>query len=286
MSEQRFDPMTGKPINQNSSGQQPKADKNMALVFVLAGIAVVLLLAIILLGAYVCITLVGSVSSDKSLNQNTHVQATESEVAEPEPIVSEESETIENVVEDETAGEEEETKQENSANTKQIDPNSMYAFRIGEEQYQPPCKVSEFLDRGWRFFDENDGDVSIKPGDYDYSLLDYGGENKISLSVTVRNLDDELKSISDCYVTEVSLDKYFAVFSEEEITTHDGDIVLGKSTRDDVIAAFGEPDMSYDVDDKKFNLYEEKEDHKYVKYVSDKDGIIDEIIIGNDDLTE
>ncbi len=269
MSEQRFDPMTGKPINQNYAGQQPtgqqtyggqqpynmqqqynnwydptmqkpKAGKNKGLIFALAGIGVVLLAAIILIGVYVCTTIVKSTLPDQNAETNTYAQDEEPVKLTPAPIVEEpaEEKTAKEESSKEESAEEETTVEE--ADTDVYD--DMFDVKIGDKVYNIPCKVSEFIDDGWTFDDEQILEKSLGSDEMEYSSLYYKGSDKDFVTVAIKNFDANSQTVGDSYITEVDVYKKTSMNEDLEVKTHSGDIVLGKSTQKDIVSVLGKAD--------------------------------------------
>ncbi len=246
--------------------EREQSNKNKKVAFIALGVCGFLALILIIFGVVKCVQIFGDKKPDKEisaeLEEPKRAETVEPEVVEPEPVEPKEDpsenleveeipglEKLEDPTTEDILGEEPKEEEKVAEDTKKSvsnsgtaanDPNSLFAFRIGNEDYHVPCKVSDFLDKGWTFDDDNVANENLGNYEYDFVNLNYPGTNK-NLDVQVMNFDVNSQLLKDCYVSKVSVSLYDIDNFGAEITSHNGDLVLGKSSQEDVIAVLGEP---------------------------------------------
>ena len=163
---------------------------------------------------------------------------------------------------------------------------AMFSLQVSDQHYNIPAKVSEFLDNGWTFDTQADANATIGSHDKEFTYMYFPGAERGSISMAVTNFSLDSQQMKDCYVTEISFTSY-DVKNIGVIKVHDGDIVLGESSEDDVKAILGTPD---DVIESSVtgghNLYymSELDDSldSFVSLMIDENGLVDHIRVENE----
>lgn len=151
-----------------------------------------------------------------------------------------------------------------------------FDFSIDGDNYSVPMSYWEWQLKGWNYESGEDEKIGAHV---------YGSSMKIKkddlwMSVQPMNNTDSEISLSDAYIGEVVLDMDSQKADVHEIKYVD--IVLGKSTMDDVKAAFGEPTSVSESDDYPEFIYEYGT-YVNVKFHFDvkKGNIVDKILLNN-----
>ena len=135
------------------------------------------------------------------------------------------------------------------------DTRDLFSVRVGSFEYTFPEKVTTFLNDGWTFDDQKTLDESLGSRDYEYCTIYYPGSERGNVTVNVTNFDPNAQVIRDCYITKVTFSDYDIDLFGADISTHNGDIVVGQTTENEIIAALGTPDNLYEEDDGNFLTY-------------------------------
>lgn len=152
-----------------------------------------------------------------------------------------------------------------------------FEFSIDGESYKFPLLYSDMEKNGWSY-KSNAGIKAIKPNQYLIGLRIEKGD--LSMSVQPINLTKSVLTAAEANIGKLTLDSDY-IKPDSHKTTYAG-IVLGKSTADDVSAAFGEPSSTYESEKFPTVTYKMKT-NVTVKFCFDntKGGIVDKIEIQN-----
>lgn len=152
-----------------------------------------------------------------------------------------------------------------------------FEFSIDGESYKFPLLYSDMEKNGWSY-KSNAGIKAIKPNQYLIGLRIEKGD--LSMSVQPINLTKSVLTAAEANIGKLTLDSDY-IKPDSHKTTYTG-IVLGKSTADDVSAAFGEPSSTYESEKFPTVTYKMKT-NVTVKFCFDntKGGIVDKIEIQN-----
>lgn len=152
-----------------------------------------------------------------------------------------------------------------------------FEFSIDGETYKFPLKYSDMEKNGWSY-KNGGGEKSLKPNQYLIGLRMENGD--LSMSVQPINLTDSNITANEANIGKLTLDSNY--IKPDSHTVNYAGIVLGKSTMDDVLEAFGEPSSKYENEKHPTVTYKMKT-NVTVKFSFDntKGGIVDEIDIQN-----
>ena len=124
-----------------------------------------------------------------------------------------------------------------------------YQISIDDNVLQLPVKYSELEEYGFKYKENEDDTLAANTTAIGYSLVKDG----IRYSVNVTNFDINAIPVTDCYITQISVDSLFIDDSSDVNVQIAGGIDYNKSTKDDIKNAFGTPSSSYDSDDSDFS---------------------------------
>ena len=126
--------------------------------------------------------------------------------------------------------------------------DSIYSFSLFDVNYTLPLDFSTLLDNGWHFCNEEDKDKQIQPDDSEYVDLYCPGDNLQHFEFRVANFTSAPLNVRDCKATHISV----ATLSLEKLGTDlrffGGKLSTRNSSRDEVLAAIGEPKFSNESD--------------------------------------
>ena len=150
-----------------------------------------------------------------------------------------------------------------------------FEFSIDNERYTFPFKYSDLEKNGWKY-DKDVDKETVKA--HQYLIGPVVVKDNLRMAVQPLNLTDSEITAKDANIGKVSL--HSSSLKSEEHEVKYGNIVLGKSTMDDVKAAFGEPTSTYDSETYPTVTYK-KELYVEVKFGFDnaKGGIVNKIDI-------
>lgn len=116
------------------------------------------------------------------------------------------------------------------------DSQSVYdmTFIIGGVKYSLPMKLSDFQADGWIYNDTDYNKKTVPAGETKMIMLHLG---EYSIDVTLFNPTSSDLSPEECFIGEIS-STWAEFILPKNITTH-------KSTRADIIEAYGNPDSEY-----------------------------------------
>lgn len=149
----------------------------------------------------------------------------------------------------------------------------LYEFKvsIGKIAYRLPISYNAMISRGWIY--EDDETVTLKPSQYTSQELIERGD--VILSASFFNVGINTQEIKDSLIGQLTFDRLNLIGCETEIR-FPGNIIYGKSTREDVIFAYGEPTRIEEGEGKDQLIYE-KGEYERITFTIDKssNGICD-----------
>lgn len=172
-----------------------------------------------------------------------------------------------------------ESSSSSSASTPAMETGDVFCFEfsIDGESYKFPLLYSDMEKNGWSY-KSNAGIKAIKPNQYLIGLRIEKGD--MSMSVQPINLTKTALTANEANIGKLTLDSNY--IKPESHTVSYARIVLGKSTADDISAAFGKPSSTYESEKSPTVTYKMKT-NVTVKFCFDntKGGIVDKIEIQN-----
>lgn len=156
--------------------------------------------------------------------------------------------------------------------------NDLYSFQVSINGviHQFPMWYSDFEALGWTFRDDSSETLSSNQ----YSVADVWLKDDIKVYSTMANLSINTAPYTNCMVAGISLEKSYLKESGWEIVLPGG-ITYGVSTKDDIIAAYGDPSSDFDSD-LYYKMAYELDYHEYVNlYVYKDSGVLEKIEIEN-----
>lgn len=206
-----------------------------------------------------------------SLQKDSEVAETENE----EFDFEDESETEEEFDEDDdlendsdTAAEPQEEESSRASadyNTELGDDIYSFTFALDGEVYQVPMWFKDFEAKGWEF----DGDRTVELKSNQYTFSQYWEKGDLRIHTSIANLTPNNAALEDCAISEFNLSQGYN-FDEDCVIELPGGIVAGKSTREDIINAYGEPTDELETD-YTWNLSYELDIYNGVKLTVDKE---------------
>lgn len=152
-----------------------------------------------------------------------------------------------------------------------------FEFSIDDETYKFPFKYADMERNGWKYKNDTD-EETVKPQQYLIGARVV--KDDISMSVQPINFTDSEITAKDANIGQVTLDSYYIKPESHEVKY--GALILGTSTMDDVLAAFGEPSSTYESETHPTVTYK-METYVDVKFCFDKTngGILEKIELQN-----
>lgn len=134
--------------------------------------------------------------------------------------------------------------------------DSLYDFqiKIGDKVYQFPMYYEEFAS-DWTLGKNEDPEMGVGTNSYG-SISFYNGDDRISVDVV--NLGINQLPVNQCLVAGIDINSSYDFDAAATPVELPGGIVMGKSTLEDIKAAYGDPSDTYDGDN-------------YTKYTYSKD---------------
>ncbi|MDE6432977.1 MAG: hypothetical protein K2L07_01965 [Lachnospiraceae bacterium] len=172
---------------------------------------------------------------------------TEEEMAEKEEEVSEDIDADLEAENSETEAEET-TEEKQTATVSDQLSDDIYSFQIqvGEDIFQIPTTYQDFVDKGY-VCSEPDKE-ELDPGLY--LVRQEFVKGGITLFVGIINMTEEVQPIENCSAVSIGVDQFYVEKTGDDypqIILPKG-IQLAVSSVDDIIAAYGEPDETYEGD--------------------------------------
>ncbi len=181
-------------------------------------------------------------------------------------------------VEEEEEEEEETTKPSGTVNTPSELSDDIYSFQVSIDGtvYQFPMWASDFAALGWEFDGTPDGTLAS----YEYTVAETWVKDNVEVYTTLANLTMNTLTYEDAMVAGIEFDKWNMEDCDWEIILPKG-VQYGVSTRDDIIAAWGDPTSEYDGS-MYYNMTYEYDSYQEIDlYVYKDTGVLQEIEIRN-----
>lgn len=187
-------------------------------------------------------------------------------------------ETTEEVTEETTESAEKADRGDTSVTTPSELSDDIYSFQISIDGtvYQFPMWASDFAALGWTY----DGDATQTLESNQYTAAETWIKDDYSVYTKLANLSLNSVSFEDSMVAGITLEEYYLKDCDWEIILPKG-IQYGVSTKEDIIAAYGEPNYEYDGDNWYKMGYEYDLYQSVYLYVSAETGVLCEIEIEN-----
>lgn len=131
-----------------------------------------------------------------------------------------------------------------------------YQFSIDGVVYTLPMWYSDFEALGWEY--DGDEEYMLASEDYDYDIFEKDGTE---LWVHVTNYSINATQVKDCIVTGVEFE--WDEIDEDAVVIFPQNIQLNSSTKDDIIAAYGESDDIYEGSYKTYYYYYGDDEYSY-----------------------
>jgi len=168
------------------------------------------------------------------------------------------------------------TDKSTSGSEKLSDDLLSFQVSIDGTVHQFPMPASDFKALGWTY--EDDESQTLSPNQT--TTLGSWEKDDISLSVKMANPTSDTVTTDECIITGISLDSY-------DFEECNWDIILPKniqlnvSSKEDIIAAYGNPTRESDLSGYYFLTYESDFLHKVVLLVNKETNILERIEIDN-----
>ena len=174
--------------------------------------------------------------------------------------------------------EEETTKPSGTVNTPSELSDDIYSFQVSIDGtvYQFPMWASDFAALGWEFDGTPDGTLAS----YEYTVAETWVKDGVEVYTNLANLTMNTLTYEDAMVAGIEFDKWNMEDCDWEIILPKG-VQYGVSTRDDIIAAWGDPTSEYDGS-MYYNMTYEYDSYQEIDlYVYKDTGVLQEIEIRN-----
>lgn len=157
--------------------------------------------------------------------------------------------------------------------------DDIYSFQLSIDGtvYQFPMWFSDFEALGWTYIDENEDEI-LKS--YQYTFSCRWKKDDITVYTQFANLSMNSVAIKDSMVSGITIDPYYLKDCDWEILLPGG-IQYNVSTRDDIIAAYGEPSDEYEGDMYYDMTYEYDSYQDIELYVYKESGVLEKIELRN-----
>lgn len=190
-----------------------------------------------------------------------------------------ETETVEETtIAEEASTEEMDKTSRGEVNTPSELSDDLYSFQISIDGtiYQFPMWASDFEALGWTYA----GDATRTLASNEYTVAETWKKGNTSVYTKLANLSMNTVSMKDCMVAGIEVDEYLLKDSDSEIILPKG-IQYGVSTKEDVIAAYGDPTYEYDGDNWYKMGYEKDYYQEIFLYISTETGKLCQIELEN-----
>lgn len=120
-----------------------------------------------------------------------------------------------------------------------------YQFELEGKIYTLPLRYSELEANGWTAQNAKNMEETLESGKYilNYITLSYGGKENTEIGVQFVNLDDEDRTLAECYVGGIQLAENS--WNKNTVLYFPGGFTIG-STKEEVEALYGEPNATQD----------------------------------------
>ena len=152
-----------------------------------------------------------------------------------------------------------------------------FEIAIDGEVYKFPMWFKDFEEKGWEFKD----DRTIELSSYDYEVCMEWERNGVRAETDIYNLSLNNATLENSLVTELVIN-YYDLQDLKVSVEFPCDIIVGKSTKEDIINAYGEPDDIIDRLDEEQLCYDGPEYDQTHNFLVNKDtGIFTNFILEN-----
>ena len=138
-----------------------------------------------------------------------------------------------------------------------------FKVNIGKIAYRIPMAYSAMTSRGWLY--EGDETVTLKPNQY--TSEEFMERDDVILYVSFLNTGINTQGIGNSFIGQIIFDKLNLIGCETEIR-FPGNIIYGQSTKEDVIAAYGEPTDIEELEGKEILTYK-KGEYEWISFTID-----------------
>lgn len=220
-----------------------------------------------------CAQLIGSVVS--SMNETEE----ESFIEDDFDLIENEWDSYEPETEDTEEIESEIVKKEFVDYDVDLSENLMdFEFSIEGDIYKIPMFFSDFESLGWTYNDDRYKELAS----YEYIILAEWEKDGIVATTNIANLSLNSACVEDCLITEITLNPYKVAETNASVE-FPCDILIGKSTKEDIIAAYGEPASIVDrsMEEQLVYEYPDSYDQSINFIVNTETGLLSDFIIEN-----
>ncbi|MDO4345135.1 MAG: hypothetical protein Q4C50_10075 [Eubacteriales bacterium] len=157
--------------------------------------------------------------------------------------------------------------------------DDIYSFSLllDGDLYEFPMSYEDFTALGWEYKD--DAGTEISPNQY--SPSETFSKGNLDAYAKIINLGINTLPVSECTVGGLSIDSWQFEDAPDTVIEFPKGIVFGKSTLEDIKAAYGEPSDTYEGDLYTMLSYEYDYYQEIEFYVDKETGVIDEFDIEN-----
>ena len=155
-----------------------------------------------------------------------------------------------------------------------------YSIQINDTVYALPLPLTAFLDEGWYITEEN-ADLQLQGLDgpsaqYEREWISLVNDMEQTISVMVYNTTEKTLPVSECIVGDISVIYGNYDFSGTQLRIPGG-LMLGWSTREDVLDLYGQPYDSFET----YSLTYQSDDlfSAYWHFYFNDSGYLDSIIV-------
>ncbi len=150
-----------------------------------------------------------------------------------------------------------------------------FKFYVNGEEYTIPAPFEDFAAKGWEYSYEQDETVPA----HKYLIGSSIEKDGMDPSVYFMNDTDKDITVTEAAISNIAFDKFD--MEENEIKYGDN-IIMGKTTIDEVKAAFGEPSSEISNEDLGYTALDYQKDvYIEVGFTFDESGILDRLEITN-----
>lgn len=160
-----------------------------------------------------------------------------------------------------------------------------FSVQINNTVYTLPVPLADFLDAGWKIAEEDDG-LYLAGADepyasYDRQWISLTNDREQTISVMVYNTTEKTISVTESIVGDIHVIYGNYDFAGTELRLPGG-LMLGWSTRKDILKLYGQPNESFESTYGAYSLtYQTNDpiDTAYWKLSFDESGILQDIIV-------
>lgn len=159
-----------------------------------------------------------------------------------------------------------------------------FSIQINDAVYSLPIPLTTFLEDGWQLSDEAAGQQISGAKEpyaaYDYRWISLSNDREQEISVLVYNTEEKTIDIADSIVGDIYVIYGNYDFSGTELRLPGG-LMLGWSTREDILMRYGKPDKIYGSADLAYHMSDPV--YSYWEFIFDEFGVIDEVMVHRQD---